>query len=164
LNTKFFGVESEFFRFFAAGVAHNDVEQNHSGFLTFNPTRRSFEWRAAMFANPTHISRSLTLCWEIPESSVSATEPAQWIVELGPQMVRAQVRILFCSSKKVSLSLEAIISRSMSSISFINLIELRISVVSDIFSDGCLAWSTGVTREKDVAISRAMGSFSLTEH
>jgi hypothetical protein len=70
---------------------------------------------------------------------------------------------LFLQLKKVSLSLEAIISRSMSSISFINLIELRISALSDIFSDGCLAWGTGVTREKDVAVSRAMGSFSLTE-
>jgi hypothetical protein len=141
LNTEFFGVESEFFRFFAAGLAHDDVEQNHSGFLTFNPTRRPFEWRAAMFANPTHIL--YLALWhsagETPESSVSATEPVQWIVELGLQMVWAQVRIFFCSSKKVSLSLEAIISRSMSSISFINLIELRFNVASDIFSDGCLA-------------------------
>jgi hypothetical protein len=63
---------------------------------------------------------------------------------------------LFLQLKKVSLSLEAIISRSMSSISFINLIELRISALSDIFSDGCLAWGTGVTKEKDVAASRAM--------
>jgi hypothetical protein len=151
LNTEFFGVESEFFRFFAAGVAHDDVEQNHSGFLTFDPGRRPFERRTAMFANPTHIS------------SVTATEQAQWIVELRLHMVRAQVRIFCCSSKKVSLSLEAIISRSMSSISFINAIELRISALSDIFSDGCLAWDTGITREKDVPVSTTMGSRSLTE-
>src|SRR5262249_2855962 len=105
----------------------------------------------------------LTLCREIPESSVCVTEQAQWIVELGLQMVRVQVRIFFCSSKKVSLSLDAIISRSMSSSSFINAIELRISALSDIFSDGCLAWDKGVTREKDVAVSHAMGLLSLTE-
>jgi len=111
---------------------------------------------------PIYISLS-RLCREIPESSVSATEQAQWIVEFGLQMVRAQARIFFCSSKKVSLSLEAIISRSMSSISFINPIELRISDVSDIFSDGCLASGTGITREKNVVVSGAMGSLSLTE-
>jgi len=70
---------------------------------------------------------------------------------------------LFLQLKKVSLSLEAIISRSMSSISFINPIELRLSVVSDIFSDSCLASGTGITREKDVVVSGAMGSLSLTE-
>ena len=59
LNTEFFGVESEFFRFFAAGVAHNDVEQDQSGFLTFDPIRRPFEWRGAMFTNPTHIYLAL---------------------------------------------------------------------------------------------------------
>jgi hypothetical protein len=163
LDTEFFGVESEFFRFFAAGVAHDDAEQNPSGFLTFDPIRRPFEWGAAMFANPTHVISLLRLCREIPESSVSATEPAQWIVKLVLQMLRAQVRIFFCSSKKVSLSLEAIISGSMSTISFINPIELRISVVSDVFSDGCLASGTGTIREKNVAVSRALGSLSLTE-
>jgi hypothetical protein len=96
---------------------------------------------------------------EIPESSVSATEP----VSIDRGASSADGSDLFLQLKKVSLSLEAIISRSMSSISFINLIELRISALSDIFSDGCLAWGTGVTREKDVAVSRAMGSFSLTE-
>src|SRR5215831_16179877 len=58
---------------------------------------------------------ALTLCREMPESLVCVTEQAQWIVELRLHMVRAQVRIFFCSSKKASLSLEAIISRSMSS-------------------------------------------------
>jgi len=99
----------------------------------------------------------------MPESLVCGTEQAQWIVELRLHMVRAQVRIFFCSSKKASLSLEAIISRSMSSSSFINAIELRISALSDIFSDGCLAWDKGITREKDVAVSHAMGLLSLTE-
>ena len=56
LSTEFFGMEFEFFRFFGAAVAHDDVEQKHSGFLTFDPIRRPFERRAAMFANPTHIS------------------------------------------------------------------------------------------------------------
>src|SRR5215510_14519948 len=114
-----------------------------------------------MFAYPSHISRSC-----LPGNtrvSVCVTEQAQWIVELGLQMVRVQVRIFFCSSKKVSLSLDAIISRSMSSSSFINAIKLRISALSDIFSDGCLAWDKGITREKDVAVSHAMGLLSLTE-
>lgn len=54
LTTELFGVESEFLRFYAAELAYDHVEQNHSGILTCDPIRRPFEWRAAMFANPTH--------------------------------------------------------------------------------------------------------------
>jgi hypothetical protein len=40
--------------FYVAVVANNDVEQDHSGFLTLHPIRQPIEWRTAMFADPTH--------------------------------------------------------------------------------------------------------------
>jgi hypothetical protein len=56
LNPVCLGMESEIPCFDAAGVAHDEVKQDLSGFLTLDPIGRPFEWRTAMFANPTHTS------------------------------------------------------------------------------------------------------------